>query len=68
MNATSEDEHQQQIGFQSLVEVIDTTTPIGQFFFQITGRLPSSRAQSRSGEDAGGTGQCATARQERRTA
>jgi DNA invertase Pin-like site-specific DNA recombinase len=29
--------HQQQIGFQSLVEVIDTTTPIGQFFFQITG-------------------------------
>jgi DNA invertase Pin-like site-specific DNA recombinase len=37
MNATSEDEHQQPIGFQSLVEVIDTTTPIGQFFFQITG-------------------------------
>ncbi len=29
--------HQQQIGFQSLVEAIDTTTPLGQFFFQITG-------------------------------
>jgi len=29
--------HQQHIGFQSLVEVIDTTTAIGQFFFQITG-------------------------------
>ena len=29
--------HQQQIGFQSVVEVIDTTTAIGQFFFQITG-------------------------------
>ena len=29
--------HNQQIGFQSLVEVIDTTTAIGQFFFQITG-------------------------------
>jgi len=29
--------HQQQIGFQSVVEVIDTTTATGQFFFQITG-------------------------------
>jgi DNA invertase Pin-like site-specific DNA recombinase len=29
--------HQQQIGFQSLVEAIDTTTTIGQFFFQVTG-------------------------------
>ena len=29
--------HNQQIGFQSVVEVIDTTTAIGQFFFQITG-------------------------------
>ena len=29
--------HHQQIGFQSLIEVIDTTTAIGQFFFQITG-------------------------------
>lgn len=29
--------HQQQIGFQSLIEVIDTTTAMGQFFFQITG-------------------------------
>ena len=29
--------HQQQIGFQSVVEVIDTTTAMGQFFFQITG-------------------------------
>lgn len=29
--------HQRQIGFQSLVDVIDTTTTIGQFFFQITG-------------------------------
>ena len=28
--------HQRQIGFQSLVDVIDTTT-MGQFFFQITG-------------------------------
>jgi DNA invertase Pin-like site-specific DNA recombinase len=28
--------HQQQIGFHSLVEVIDTTTAMGQFFFQIT--------------------------------
>ena len=26
-----------QVGFQSLVEAIDTTTAIGQFFFQITG-------------------------------
>ena len=26
--------HQQQIGFQSVVEVIDTTTAIGQFFFR----------------------------------
>jgi DNA invertase Pin-like site-specific DNA recombinase len=26
-----------QIGFQSLVEAIDTTTATGQFFFQITG-------------------------------
>lgn len=29
--------HQQQIGFQSVVEAIDTTSVIGQFFFQITG-------------------------------
>jgi DNA invertase Pin-like site-specific DNA recombinase len=29
--------HQQQIGFQSVVEAIDTTTATGQFFFQITG-------------------------------
>jgi DNA invertase Pin-like site-specific DNA recombinase len=29
--------HHQQIGFQSLIEVIDTTTAMGQFFFQITG-------------------------------
>ncbi len=29
--------HKQQIGFQSVVEVIDTTTAMGQFFFQITG-------------------------------
>lgn len=29
--------HQQQVGFQSVVEVIDTTTATGQFFFQITG-------------------------------
>src|SRR3989442_4076553 len=29
--------HNQQIGFQSLVEAIDTTTATGQFFFQITG-------------------------------
>jgi DNA invertase Pin-like site-specific DNA recombinase len=29
--------HQQQIGFQSVIEVIDTTTTMGQFFFQITG-------------------------------
>jgi len=29
--------HQQQIGFQRVVEVIDTTTAMGQFFFQITG-------------------------------
>src|SRR5262245_20824752 len=28
---------QQQIGFQSVVEAIDTTTATGQFFFQITG-------------------------------
>jgi DNA invertase Pin-like site-specific DNA recombinase len=27
----------QQIGFQSVVEALDTTTAIGQFFFQITG-------------------------------
>jgi DNA invertase Pin-like site-specific DNA recombinase len=29
--------HQQQIGFQSVIEVIDTTTAMGQFFFQVTG-------------------------------
>lgn len=29
--------HQQQIGFQSVVEAIDTTTAMGQFFFQVTG-------------------------------
>jgi len=29
--------HQQQSGFQSLVEAMDTTTTLGQFFFQITG-------------------------------
>ena len=29
--------HQQQMGFQSVVEAIDTTTATGQFFFQITG-------------------------------
>jgi DNA invertase Pin-like site-specific DNA recombinase len=29
--------HRQQIGFQSVVEAIDTTTAMGQFFFQITG-------------------------------
>jgi DNA invertase Pin-like site-specific DNA recombinase len=29
--------HDQQVGFQSLVEAIDTTTATGQFFFQITG-------------------------------
>jgi len=29
--------HNQQIGFQSVVEAIDTTTATGQFFFQITG-------------------------------
>lgn len=29
--------HGLQIGFQSLIEVIDTTTATGQFFFQITG-------------------------------
>ncbi len=29
--------HQEQIGFQSVVEVVDTTTAMGQFFFQITG-------------------------------
>jgi DNA invertase Pin-like site-specific DNA recombinase len=33
--------HHQHIGFQSLVEVIDTTTAMGQFFFQITGALYS---------------------------
>ena len=38
--------HQQQIGFQSVVEAIDTTTATGQFFFQITGRLPNSNAIS----------------------
>ena len=27
----------QQIGFRSLVESIDTATPTGQFFFQVTG-------------------------------
>jgi DNA invertase Pin-like site-specific DNA recombinase len=29
--------HNQHIGFQSVVEAIDTTTAMGQFFFQITG-------------------------------
>src|SRR3989442_10781344 len=29
--------HNQQIGFQSVVEAIDTTTATGLFFFQITG-------------------------------
>ena len=29
--------HSRQVGFQSLVEAIDTTTATGQFFFQITG-------------------------------
>ena len=29
--------HQQHIGFQSVVEAIDTTTATGQFFFHITG-------------------------------
>jgi DNA invertase Pin-like site-specific DNA recombinase len=29
--------HQQQIEFQSVIEVIDTTTAMGQFFFQVTG-------------------------------
>jgi DNA invertase Pin-like site-specific DNA recombinase len=29
--------HERGIGFQSLVEAIDTTTPTGQFFFQVTG-------------------------------
>jgi DNA invertase Pin-like site-specific DNA recombinase len=29
--------HERSIGFQSLVEAIDTTTPTGQFFFQVTG-------------------------------
>jgi len=29
--------HQQQSGFHSLVEAMDTTTTLGQFFFQITG-------------------------------
>jgi DNA invertase Pin-like site-specific DNA recombinase len=29
--------HQQQIGFQSVIEVIDTTTAMGQLFFQVTG-------------------------------
>jgi DNA invertase Pin-like site-specific DNA recombinase len=29
--------HQQQIGFQSVVETIDTATALGQCFFQITG-------------------------------
>jgi DNA invertase Pin-like site-specific DNA recombinase len=29
----------QQIGFQSVVEAIDTTTATGQFFFQITGAV-----------------------------
>ena len=29
--------HERHIGFQSLVEAIDTTTPTGQFFFQVTG-------------------------------
>ncbi len=29
--------HNQQIGFQSVIEAIDTTTATGQFFFQITG-------------------------------
>lgn len=29
--------HGRQIGFQSLIEAIDTTTAMGQFFFQITG-------------------------------
>jgi DNA invertase Pin-like site-specific DNA recombinase len=38
--------HQQQIGFQSVVEVIDTTTAMGQFFFQITGAFADSNALS----------------------
>jgi len=29
--------HEQEISFHSLVEAIDTTTPMGQFYFQITG-------------------------------
>jgi DNA invertase Pin-like site-specific DNA recombinase len=29
--------HEREISFHSLVEAIDTTTPMGQFYFQITG-------------------------------
>ncbi len=29
--------HERDIGFHSLVEAIDTTTPMGQFYFQVTG-------------------------------
>ncbi len=29
--------HQRQVGFHSLSEAIDTTTPTGQFFFHVTG-------------------------------
>src|SRR5262245_44272126 len=43
-----------QIGFHSLVEVIDTTTATGQFFFQITGAFAElernlSRERTRAG-------------------
>jgi len=59
------DLNERKIGFKSIVEVIDTTTPTGQFFFHVTGAfaelernlirertmagLASARARGRNG-------------------
>ena len=38
--------HEQEISFHSLAEAIDTTTPIGQFYFQITGAFAELERKS----------------------
>ena len=49
------------LGFQSVVEVIDTTTAIGQFFFQITGAFAELERNLMRGEDPRGLSECAAA-------
>jgi DNA invertase Pin-like site-specific DNA recombinase len=60
--------HKQPIGFQSVVEAIDTTTAMGQFFFQITGAFAELERHLMRERTLAGLASAAATGQERRAA